>query len=139
VVRFVSQPKRAGRALYELATMPGIWLTATHPILQGVDANNYPVLGFVDLILALRTNPLWGSFHIVHLPVSSLTQKAGTALSSEVLYDLVLDNTAGHAGTSTHSLQTSSGITTTVLSEAPDIAALPSTTRFVLALVTQLG
>lgn len=142
-VKLVSRPRRDGRALYSLLSKPNsVEFTATHPIfLRYAKENGSPVLGFVDVETALKVNPLWGAFQLEALPRNSLKQSIATSPQDDdtLLYDLILDPSEHKAAASDVSTffvcQSGSNEKVQVCSEAPNVVALPATTRFVLAFV----
>ncbi|KAK2051736.1 hypothetical protein LY76DRAFT_639976 [Colletotrichum caudatum] len=127
-VAFVSKPKRAGRRLYELQSFPGIQFTETHPLL--LESNDesrigsFPVLQFVNKLLAASLNPIWQSFETVRIdPHGIIMHNAAKDLDEELLYDLIFEPVATKGGSTSTQLY--------ALSEAPLIEWFPLEMIFV--------
>ncbi|MCJ1382482.1 hypothetical protein MMC17_005595 [Xylographa soralifera] len=135
-VAIVSKPRLERRCLYELQRFPGIRFTSTHPILMAPpradSISNYPILQFVDRILAMSSNQTWQSFQTTDIDQRDLiVHESAIDQDSEVVYDLILEPlNLTSALTSTGPLPTfvmvsTNGLQLTVISEAPPIEWFP--------------
>lgn len=142
-VAFVSRPELGGRALYAYERIPDVLFTATHPLCVGVDEYGSPILAFVDVHDALRLNPLWGVFTLQTVPPNEITQV--TLQNDETLFDIVFEADTDFAPVGrtldipTFVVQSETGESFPVCSEAPDAELLSATAAFVLSFAKIIG
>lgn len=140
-VQYVSCPSQARRPLFSFRHMSDVQFTDTHPMIRNYDEDRSPIVGFVNVGAALQVNPLWGAFHLQQIPREDLVEIAPKE-QDETLFDLVMDQwTPGDSvpRVATFVIQTAEGKRLTVCSEAADVAAMPATTRFILAFASAIG
>ncbi|TGJ63019.1 hypothetical protein EYR41_010969 [Orbilia oligospora] len=135
---FLSRATRKGRSLFSYHDHDGIKFTPTHPILAGYDQFGQPILHFVDVQSAVRSNPTWAAFENMSLSRENLIEDICTqSRFNEVLYDVILEDQPG--AIAAYVVEDKNGKRTTVCTEGPDSLLLPDMTTFIFGFLTGIS